>query len=52
MGPNANKPDDKTEAKENLKSLPMPELQTKLGSSPDGLSMVLTRSKKRKSILF
>jgi H+-transporting ATPase len=38
MGPNANKPDDKTEAKENLKSLPMPELQTKLGSSPDGLS--------------
>jgi H+-transporting ATPase len=38
MGPNVNKPDDKTEAKEDLKSLPMPELQTKLGSSPDGLN--------------
>jgi H+-transporting ATPase len=36
MGSNANKSDDKTEAKEDLKSLPMPELQTKLGSSPDG----------------
>jgi H+-transporting ATPase len=40
MEPNANKSDDKTEAKEDLKSLPMPELQTKLGSSPDGLSQV------------
>ncbi|MFZ2097404.1 MAG: plasma-membrane proton-efflux P-type ATPase [Anaerolineales bacterium] len=38
MGPNANKPDDKTEAKEDLKSLPMPELLVQLGSSPDGLS--------------
>jgi H+-transporting ATPase len=38
MGPNVNKPDDKNEAKEDLKSLPMPELQTKLGSSPDGLN--------------
>ena len=28
----------KSDAKENLKSLPMEELQTKLGSSPDGLS--------------
>ncbi len=38
MGPNANKPNVKTETKEDFKSLPMPELQVKLGSSPDGLS--------------
>ena len=38
MGSNASKPDLKTEAKDDLKSLPMPELQAKLGSSPDGLS--------------
>jgi H+-transporting ATPase len=38
MRSDTNKPDDKTGAKEDLKSLPMPELQTKLGSSPDGLS--------------
>ena len=34
MKPNADRP----EAKDDLKTLPMPELQTKLGSSPDGLS--------------
>ena len=28
----------KSEVKEDLKSLPLPELQEKLGSSPDGLS--------------
>ena len=38
MGSNASKPDLKTDAKDDLKSLPMPELQAKLGSSPDGLS--------------
>ncbi len=32
------KPESKPTAKDDLKSLPMPELQTKLGSSPDGLS--------------
>ena len=34
MKPNANRP----ESSDDLKSLPMPELQAKLGSSPDGLS--------------
>ncbi|OGO63502.1 MAG: hypothetical protein A2030_10710 [Chloroflexi bacterium RBG_19FT_COMBO_50_10] len=38
MGSNANKPEVKTEAKEDFKSLPIPELQVKLGLSPDGLS--------------
>ncbi|MGO9271648.1 MAG: plasma-membrane proton-efflux P-type ATPase [Terriglobia bacterium] len=42
MKPNADKPDakpgSKPGSKDDLKSLPMPELQTKLGSSPDGLS--------------
>jgi H+-transporting ATPase len=32
------KPGSKPDAKDNLKSLSMPELQAKLGSSPDGLS--------------
>lgn len=32
------KPESKHAAKEDLKSVPMPELQAKLGSSPDGLS--------------
>jgi H+-transporting ATPase len=32
------KPQSKLNSKDDLKSLPMPELQTKLGSSPDGLS--------------
>ena len=32
------KPGSKPEAKDDLKSMPMPELQAKLGSSPDGLS--------------
>jgi H+-transporting ATPase len=32
------KPGSKPTAKGDLKSLPMPELQAKLGSSPDGLS--------------
>ena len=31
-------PESKPDAKDDLKSLPMPELQAKLGSSPDGLS--------------
>jgi H+-transporting ATPase len=38
MGSNANKPDLITEAKDDLKSLPMPKLMTKLGSSLEGLS--------------
>ena len=32
------KPGSKTDAKDDLKSLPMPEVEKKLGSSPDGLS--------------
>ncbi len=32
------KPDAKPDGKDDLRSLPMPELQAKLGSSPDGLS--------------
>ena len=32
------KPESKDGSKDDLKSLPMPELQKKLGSSPDGLS--------------
>ena len=32
------KPGSKPNAKDDLKSIPMPELLTKLGSSPDGLS--------------
>ena len=38
-------PESKSDAKEDLKSLPMEELQTKLGSSPDGLSQ--TEAKNR-----
>jgi H+-transporting ATPase len=38
MRSNAIKPNVKTEAKEDLKSLPLPEVEKKLGSSPDGLS--------------
>jgi H+-transporting ATPase len=41
MGTNTNQPsppESKPGAKENLESLPMPELQARLGSSPDGLS--------------
>ncbi len=30
---------NKSEAEEDLKSLPLPELQAKLGSLPDGLSL-------------
>jgi H+-transporting ATPase len=36
--PNTNKPGATTEVQEDLKSLPMPELEKKLRSSPDGLS--------------
>jgi H+-transporting ATPase len=47
--PNADKPDakprSKPEPEDDLKSLPMPELQVKLGSSPDGLSQA--EAKKR-----
>jgi len=35
---NADKPETKPESKDDLKSLPMPELQKKLGSTPDGLT--------------
>jgi H+-transporting ATPase len=45
MEPNADevkapesKPGSKPDAKDDLKTLPMPELQVKLGSSPDGLT--------------
>jgi H+-transporting ATPase len=41
MEPNADQPkapEPKPGAKDDLKSLPMPELQAKLGSSPDGLT--------------
>jgi H+-transporting ATPase len=38
MESNSNKPDLKTGSKDDLKSLPMPELLKKLESSPDGLS--------------
>ena len=43
MKPNADEPEarpgsSKPESKNDLKSLPMPELQATLGSSPDGLS--------------
>jgi H+-transporting ATPase len=34
----ADKPDTKPESKDDLKTLPMPELQTKLGSTSDGLT--------------
>ena len=36
--PHARKPGAKLESKDDLKSLPMPELQAKLRSSPDDLS--------------
>jgi H+-transporting ATPase len=35
---NADKPETKPESKDDLKTLPMPELQKKLGSTPNGLS--------------
>jgi len=38
MGSNENKPDADPNEKDDLKTLPMDELQTKLGSSPDGLT--------------
>ena len=41
MEPNTDQPkapESKPDAKDDLKSLPMPELQAKLGASPDGLS--------------
>ena len=38
MNANADETPQKPESKDDLKSLPMPELQKKLGSSPDGLS--------------
>lgn len=40
MGSNTNKTDVKTESRDDLKSLPMPELLKKLESSLDGLSQV------------
>ena len=38
MGSDANKPDVSPNEKEDLKSIPMQELQAKLGSSPEGLT--------------
>ena len=38
------KPGSKPDAKEDLKTLPMAEVQKKLGSSPDGLSEAERRS--------
>ena len=38
MKPNADKPAAKPTVQDNLKSLPLPEVEKKLGSSPDGLS--------------
>ena len=38
------KPASKSEAKDDLKSLPLPEVEKKLGSSPDGLSQAEARS--------
>ena len=38
MKPNAEKPESKSEPKDDLKSIPMQELQAKLGATPDGLS--------------
>jgi H+-transporting ATPase len=37
--------DVKPDAKDDLKTLPMPELQAKLGSSPDGLSQAETQKR-------
>ena len=52
MEPNADqpkaaeaKPGSKPESKDDLKSLPMPEVEKKLGSSPEGLSQ--TEAQKR-----
>jgi H+-transporting ATPase len=39
------KPGSEPNVKDDLKSLPMPELQTKLGSSPDGLSQAEARKR-------
>ena len=36
----AKAPESKPDANENLQSLPLPELQARLGSSPDGISQV------------
>ena len=38
MKPNADRPGTEPDAKDDLKSLPIPELEKKLGSSPEGLS--------------
>ena len=38
MKSNADKPETKPESKDDFKTLPMPELQKKLGSSPNGLT--------------
>ena len=69
MKPNADqhkapesKPGSKPDAKDDLKSLPMSELQAKLGTSPDGLSQAEAQQRltrygyneiaEKKSILF
>ncbi|HUW50619.1 MAG TPA: cation-transporting P-type ATPase, partial [Sulfuricella sp.] len=38
MKPDTDSPASKPDAKDDLKSLPLPEVEKKLGSSPDGLS--------------
>jgi H+-transporting ATPase len=40
-----NKPGSKPDAKDDLKSLPMSELQAKLGSSPEGLGQAETQKR-------
>jgi H+-transporting ATPase len=45
MGSNTKKPDIKTGSKDDLKSLPMPELMKKLESSPNGLSQAETQKR-------
>ena len=60
MGPSLTKPVSKPDSKDDLKSLPMPEVEKRLGSSAKGLSqaearsgwrnMVRMRSRKRKTI--
>jgi H+-transporting ATPase len=45
MKPNADEPGSNPESKPDLKSIPMPEVEKKLGSSPDGLSQAEARTR-------
>ena len=47
MKSNAKKPDVKTNAKGDLKSIPMPELEKQLGSLPDGISQAEAKKRLR-----